>query len=58
MRDTLRDASGGPDLVPQQRWRWTKIHNVSLVRYMGRTAGGLRLLREELEAENDGTYPR
>ena len=44
------------DLVPQQRWRWTKIHNVSLIRYMGRTASGLRLLREELEAENDGVH--
>ena len=42
------------DVVPQQKWRWTKIHNISLVRYMGKTVGGLRLLREELEAENSG----
>ena len=52
-RTALGSAS---DLVPQQRWRWTKIHNISLVRYMGRTAGGLCLLREELEAENDGVH--
>ena len=45
---------GASDLVPQQRWHWVKIHNVSLVRYMGKTLGGLRLLREELEAENGG----
>ena len=44
---------GASDLVPQQKWRWVKI-NISLVRYMGKTVGGLRLLREELEAENGG----
>ena len=42
------------DVMPQQKWRWVKIHNISLVRYMGKTAGGLHLLREELEAENSG----
>ena len=45
---------GASDLIPQQRWHWAKIHNISLVRYMGKTVGGLRLLREELEAENSG----
>ena len=50
-RSVLSEAS---DLVPQQRWRWVKIHNISLVHYMAKTAGGLRLLREELEAENSG----
>ena len=48
-RTVLGEAS---DLVPQQKWRWVKIHNTSLVRYMGKTVGGLRLLRKELEAEN------
>ena len=33
-RTVLGDAS---DLVPQQKWRWVKIHNISLVRYMGKT---------------------
>ena len=42
------------DTVPQQKWRWVKIHNISLVRCMGKSAGGLRLLQEELEAENSG----
>ena len=52
-----RTVLGGvSDLIPQQRWRWIKIHNVSLVRYMGKTARGLPLLREELEAENDGVH--
>ena len=46
--------SSASDLVPQQRWHWVKIHDVSLVRYMGKTVGGLRLLREELEAKNEG----
>ena len=45
---------GASDLGPQQGWHWVKIHNVSLARYMGKTVGGLRLLREELEAENSG----
>ena len=41
------------DLVPQQKWRWIRIHGISLTRYMGGARdGGLRKLREELEAEN------
>ena len=48
-RMVLGEAS---DLVPQQKWRWVKIHNISLVRYMGKLVGGLRLLWEVLEAEN------
>ena len=50
-RTVLGEAS---DLVPQQKWQWVKIHNISLVPYMGKTVGGLRLLWEELEAENSG----
>ena len=43
------------DLVPQQKWRWIRIHDISLTRYMGGARdGGLRKLREELEAENSG----
>ena len=43
------------DIVIQQKWMWTRIHNISLTRYMGREKdGGLRKLREELEAENVG----
>ena len=44
------------DVVPQQRWRWILIH-ISLVRYTGSARdGGLRKLREELEAENAGMH--
>ena len=50
-RSVLGEAS---DLVPQQKRRWVKIQNISLVRCMGKMAGGLCLLREELEAENSG----
>ena len=39
------------DITPQQRWKWIWIHNVPLDRYMG-GGGGLKKLREELEAEN------
>ena len=43
------------DIVVQQKWMWTRIHNISLTRYMGKERdGGLRKLREELEAENSG----
>ena len=41
------------DIVPRQRWKWVRIHNVPLERYMG-GGGGLKKLREELEAENAG----
>ena len=43
------------DVVPQQKWKWARIHNVSLVQYMGR-GGSLRKLRDELEAENAGVH--
>jgi hypothetical protein len=43
------------DITVQQKWMWTRIHNISLTRYMGKERdGGLRKLREELEAENSG----
>ena len=43
------------DIIVQQKWMWTRIHNISLTRYMGKEKdGGLRKLREELEAENSG----
>ena len=39
------------DIIVQQRWRWMRIHNISLTRYMGRERDrGLRRLHEELEA--------
>ena len=45
------------DVVVQQRWKWIRIHNVSLTRYMGKARdGGLRKIREELEAENSGVH--
>ena len=45
------------DVVPQQKWRWIRNH-ISLARYMGGTRdGGLRKLREELEAENGVHIP-
>ena len=53
LREARTILGGASDLVPQQKWHWVKTH-VSLVRYMGKTAGGLHLLREELEAENSG----
>ena len=40
------------DLAPQLRWRWVKAHVFRLNRSMDRE-GGLRTLREELEAENE-----
>ena len=40
------------DIRPLQRWKWIRIHNLSLSRYMRK--GGLTRLREELEAENGG----
>ena len=43
------------DVVLQQKWKWIRIHNVSLVQYMGK-GGSLRKLREELEAENAGVH--
>ena len=49
-RTVLSDIS---DIVPQQRWKWIRIHNVPLERYMG-GGGGLRKPREELEAEKVG----
>ena len=45
------------DVIPQQRWRWIRIHNFSLVRYMGSARDGkLRKLREELEAKYAGVH--
>ena len=45
------------DVVPQQKWKWVRIHNILLPRYMGVARdGGLRKLREELEAENSGVH--
>ena len=59
-RDTVLKAartvdSSISDITAQQKWMWTRIHNISLTRYMGKEKdGGLRKLREELEAENSG----
>ena len=45
------------DLIPQQKWKWVRIHHISLSRYTGGARdGGLRKLREELEAENSGVH--
>ena len=41
------------DVVSRQRRRWVRIHNAPLEQFMG-GSGGLRKLREELEAENVG----
>ena len=42
-------------ITVQQKWMWTRIYNISLTWYMGKERdGGLRKLREELEAENSG----
>ena len=49
-RGVLSDIS---DIAPKQRWKWIRIYNVPLDRYMG-GGGGLNKLREELEAENTG----
>ena len=43
------------DITAQQKWMWTRIHNISLTRYMGKERdGGLQKLHEELTAENSG----
>ena len=45
------------DVVPQQKWKWIRIHNISLTRYMGKTRdGGLVKPREELGAESSGVH--
>ena len=49
-RGVLRNIT---NIIPRQRWKWIRIHNIPLDRYMG-GGGGLRKLREELEAENAG----
>lgn len=49
-RTVLGDISS---IAPQQRWKWIRTHNVPLDRYMG-GGGGLKKLREGLEAENAG----
>ena len=47
------------DIVVQQRWKWIRIHSISLTRYMVKVKdGGLRKLREELEAESSGFTSR
>ena len=44
------------DIAPQQKWKWVRIH-ISLTHYIGGVRdGGLRKLREELEAENSGVH--
>ena len=44
-------------LAPQQSWKWIRIHNISLTRYLGKVRDdGLVKLREELEAENGGVH--
>ena len=45
------------DVVPQQKWKWIRIHKISLTRYMGKARdNGLIKLREELAAENSGMH--
>ena len=45
------------DIVPQQKWKWIRIHNISLTRYMGKKRDvGLVKLQEEREAENSGMH--
>ena len=42
------------NLFPQENWRWIRLHNIDLGRYMAGKSGGLRMLREEPEADNEG----
>ena len=45
------------DAIAQQKWKWIRIRNISLTRCMGKEKdGGLRKLREELEAENSRAH--
>ena len=45
------------DVVPQQKWKWIRIHNISLTQYMRKKRdGGLAKLWEELEVENSGVH--
>ena len=45
------------DIAPQQKWKRIRIHNIPLPRHMGKARdGGLKKLREELEAENTGVH--
>ena len=61
-RDMVLKAARGAkicitEVVPQQKRKSIRIHNISLTRYMGGARDGrLRRLREELEAENSGVH--
>ena len=49
--------SGISDVIAQQKWMWIRVHNISVARYTGKEGGrGLRMLREELGAENSGVH--
>ena len=43
LRSARTVLSGISDIVPQQRWKWIRIHNVPLECYMG-GGGGLKKL--------------
>ena len=41
-------------LEARTAWWWVKVHGIPVARYVGRGSHGTDLLREELEAENEG----
>jgi hypothetical protein len=45
---------GVVDIQENKSWEWPKIHQVPLVRYMGRGTEGRQKLQEVFEAENEG----
>lgn len=61
-RDTfLRAAhaidSGISGLGARKTWWWIKIYAILVARYLGKGTNGTKTLREEIEAENDGSRP-
>lgn len=58
-RDLVLNAArltcrGIVDLAPHQTWKRTKVYGIPITHYMGKGTRGLKGLREELEAENEG----
>ena len=49
---------GVVDVEENESWERLKIHAVPLIRYMGKGTEGLRKMREEFEAENEGIVIR
>ena len=45
---------GISNLEARQTWRWAKVHGIPIAHYLGKGTNGATMLREELEAGNEG----